>query len=363
MREDVSMKKNPFILGVIEGFYGIPWSWNDRLDYVDFLKEHQFGLYIYGPKEDFLLRENWRKPYTEQGLESLKRLSDAYHKKGLEFGIAFSPFQAYLDWGPESRRQLLDKIEELNQVDADLLCILFDDMKGDIPGLADLQVEICNYIAEESSAHRFIMCPTYYSYDPILEGLFGPMPENYLEDLGKQLDKRFDIFWTGPEVWAVPFEADHLIEVGEKLRRKPLFWDNYPVNDVKNWCYLFLEPFKNRLHQMEELTSGHLINPMNQALLSRIPLATLSDLYRFKEQYNPEESFKRAVRNQLPPKLAEQLILDHHDFHHKGMNQFSKEQKAEYIQYYSTWNNPYAREVTEWLMEKWENKYNLVPNQ
>src|SRR5690606_38231537 len=82
-----------------------------------------------------------------------------------------------------------------------------------------------------SSADRIILCPTYYSDDPVLERVFGERPHNYWQNLGEQLDSRTDIFWTGPRVCSEHFNVEHLHAVGQRLGRKPFLWDNYPVND------------------------------------------------------------------------------------------------------------------------------------
>ena len=45
------------IRGVIEGFYGTPWSDEQRLDMIDFLAAHRFNTFLYTPKDDPFLRE------------------------------------------------------------------------------------------------------------------------------------------------------------------------------------------------------------------------------------------------------------------------------------------------------------------
>ena len=48
-------------------------------------------------------------------------------------------------------------------------------MRGDIPNLANLQIDYMHQVAELSTAKRIIFCPTYYSFDPVLEKVFGAM--------------------------------------------------------------------------------------------------------------------------------------------------------------------------------------------
>ena len=60
-------------LGIIEGYYGQPWSWAMRQDQVRFLAGHGYGFYIYAPKADLLLRERWREDYPQETADQLRR--------------------------------------------------------------------------------------------------------------------------------------------------------------------------------------------------------------------------------------------------------------------------------------------------
>src|SRR5690606_14309512 len=112
-------------------------------------------------------------------------------------------------------------------------------------------------------------------------------------DLGASLDKAIDVFWTGPQVISHSYPRDHLLEVADKLQRKPFLWDNYPVNDARRLTpFLHLQAFTGRSKALRDLCSGHLANPMNQAWLSQLPLATLAALYR-EEAYDPMQAFRK----------------------------------------------------------------------
>ena len=50
-------------LGIIEGFFGRPWSWAERADAVRFLRPHGFSFYLYAPKADPYLRRRWQEPH------------------------------------------------------------------------------------------------------------------------------------------------------------------------------------------------------------------------------------------------------------------------------------------------------------
>ena len=57
------------VRGVIEGFYGKPFSHEERMDLLGFLGQHGFDCYVYAPKDDPRHREQWRDPYPEEDLD------------------------------------------------------------------------------------------------------------------------------------------------------------------------------------------------------------------------------------------------------------------------------------------------------
>ena len=38
--------------GVVEGFYGTPWTFDDRSDIIEFCRQSNLNAYIYAPKDD-----------------------------------------------------------------------------------------------------------------------------------------------------------------------------------------------------------------------------------------------------------------------------------------------------------------------
>ncbi|MDE6146307.1 MAG: beta-N-acetylglucosaminidase domain-containing protein, partial [Muribaculaceae bacterium] len=51
------------IRGVIEGFYGNPWSHEARISMFEFMGRHKMNEYTYGPKNDPYHRGSWATPY------------------------------------------------------------------------------------------------------------------------------------------------------------------------------------------------------------------------------------------------------------------------------------------------------------
>ncbi len=336
--------------GIIEGFFGREWSWKDRRHYASFLSQRGFDFYIYAPKGDRYLRQAWNQDWPEEIWRQLKELRQAYRDNNVAFGLGLSPFDVQQNYDQAAREALTKKAERLNQLEPDILCILFDDMKGDVADLARIQTDMAHLIAGISTASKKIVCPSYYSDDPVLERVFGKAPDNYLEELGANLDPALEIFWTGPLVCSVDYPREHLESVARRLGRKPFLWDNYPVNDGAKKCnHLHLKAFRS--HDGVDLVSGHAINPMNQAWLSKLSLLTFEASYR--EGYSPEAALVEALKQEgCPSELGSRLGKDVGDFHDRGLLEISASELAEL--YSSLPSHPYRDEVVEWLTGKYE---------
>ena len=342
-------------LGIIEGFFGRSWSWEDRKRYAQFLALNEYSFYIYAPKSDKNLRTNWQQDWPADVKKQLRDLRQTYRAANVQFGIGLSPHEIYLDNNNDQRELLNQRIKQINQLEPDILCILFDDMRGDIHGLAQIQIDIAHQAATISNAKKIIFCPTYYSFDPVLERVFGAMPENYWQTFAQQLDKSIDIFWTGEKVCSAHYSTEHLAQVSELIGRKPFLWDNYPVNDgaIKS-NLLQLRAFDQSHSQLADKVAGHAINPMNQPWLSQIPLASLPLAYRERENYSPVTAFTNICKNLCSDELATQLQRDIVQLQDIGLKKLTpQERHALQVTYQQFNQSPYAQEIIAWLNDEY----------
>ncbi len=271
----------PFLAGVVEGFYGRPWPQQARLRYARLLPSMGLNSYLYCPKADPYLRRAWQQHWPEAEWRELHALASGYRDAGLYFGLGLSPFALYQHYGAAERVALKAKVEQLRSLEAPLLALLFDDMPGDVPDLAERQAEIVADVGHWAPDLRLLMCPTYYSFDPVLERYFGAMPEAYWARLGALLPPAVEIFWTGNAVCSERICRADLKRIRAALGRGDLvLWDNYPVNDgAVRSKRLYLEPLPGREPALKPLLSGHFCNPMNQPQLSLPGLRGLAMLY------------------------------------------------------------------------------------
>ena len=339
-----------FTRGVIEGFYGQPWSWPARQEYAEFLGRHGFSFYIYAPKSDEMLRKRWAEDWTAEHFNLLEKLRAQCRTHGIAFGIGLTPYGTQSHYGDEERRALVRKVRQIDRLEPDVLAILFDDVPGITPDLANLQVAIAHDAVAVSRAHDFLFCPTYYSDDEVFDHTLGRRPDHYLEDLGERLDRAIQIFWTGPRICSDEYTESHLADVTSRLGRKPFLWDNYPVNDgPKMSKHLYIRAATGRSYQLEKTAAGLAANPMNQAALSMIPLATLAASFEQREAYDPARAFEKATRKLCGDELASALKEDLPTFHDAGLDTIGASEKHQLIRKYARFSNVFADEVIRWL--------------
>lgn len=337
-------------LGIIEGFFGRPYTWTERADMVRALAPHGYDFYLYAPKADAHLRRRWREPYPDVELEALGQFAGICREAGVRFGVGLSPYELFLDFDAAAKATLAAKLAQLDSLGIVDLGIFFDDMKGDLPDLAARQIEIVHWIAGRTTATQIITCPSYYADEPLLDRVFGQRPANYLEDLGAGLDPAIHLMWTGEEVCSREYSPGHLARVTDQMRRKPFLWDNYPVNDGPRMSqHLHLRAFTGRPASIAAHISGHAINTASQAVLSRIPALTLAESYARGDAYEYAAAFGRASMAVLGPDLADAVARNLLLLEDGGLGGMDDERKARLRTRFAAFDHPAAREIVAWL--------------
>ena len=341
-------------LGLIEGFFGRPWSWEDRHEAVRFLGPRGYRFYLYAPKADPFLRRRWQERFPADEGKALAGFAEACRAAGVRLGAGLSPFELHLHPGSDWQAPLAAKLDELDAAGIEDLALLFDDMRGDVADLAERQAGIVHFAAERTKASRILCCPSYYSDDPILDVAFGERPPFYLEQLGRLLDPAIHIMWTGEEVVAREYSPGHLAGIATLLGRKPFLWDNYPVNDGSRMAqHLHLRAFTGRAAAIGQHLAGHGINLASQPVLSRIPALTLIDSYALGDAYEYGAAFDRAVAEVLGEKLAARVRRDLLTLEDRGRDRLG-DRRAALRERYAAFDHPAAREIVAWLDGAWD---------
>src|SRR5690242_3003229 len=108
--------------GMIEGFYGPPWSWEARAEVMRFGRERGPQEYFYAPKDDPLHRARWRDLYPTEVLDALAGL---VAEETLRVGYAIGPGLS-MDFGSAADRESLHrKVDQVVATGIDLVCLAF----------------------------------------------------------------------------------------------------------------------------------------------------------------------------------------------------------------------------------------------
>lgn len=341
-------------LWVIEGFYGPPWPMAARLENYRLLGQWGYTGVIYAPKADRSLRSEWGRPFSADERAQLSLMAETAARSGLAFGVGLSPMTIWNDWSPDSRARLRAKLSDLHAAGCRALSLQFDDMRGAMPGLGALQAEIVAFVQDHWHGERMIVCPTYYSDDPILASVFGQPPPDYLRDFCHRLAPEIDVFWSGPKVASGAIDPGHIRDVTQRMGRPPFLWDNYPVNDgAQASRHLFLKPTAARDALGHGLLAGYAANPMLQPHLSQIPLRALADGVLHGSGLSDEEQFERAVHACVDPSAAPAIIRHAGDFATRGLGGMGPDETARRAEQFRQMRGPHAVEVADWLAGKY----------
>ncbi|MFD8686449.1 beta-N-acetylglucosaminidase domain-containing protein [Streptomyces sp. NPDC059651] len=291
--------------GVIEGFYGTPWSHEARLDQLDYYGEHKMNIYVYSPKDDAYLREKWRDPYPADRLAQIKDLTDRAVQRHVEFTYALSPGLSVCYSSDADAKALVDKFQTIWDIGVRTFAVPLDDISytnwncdadkakwgtgGGAAGAA--QAYLLNkvnqeFIATHPGAEPLQMVPTEY---------YNVAPSPYKAALSEQLDPDVLVEWTGVGVVA-PTMTVAQADAARKVFGHPILtWDNYPVNDYAT-NRLLLGPFNGREKGLPGRLAGITANPMIQPYASKLSLYTVADYAWNDGAYDPRTSWGRGLK-------------------------------------------------------------------
>lgn len=273
------------VRGVVEGFYGPPWTHQARRDVLDFVAARGMNAYVYAPKDDPFHRARWREPYPAAELDALVDLHRHCRSLDVRFGFALSP-GLDVDAGAQTDREaVMAKLLAFATEGVDWFVLAFDDVPMR-DGAGAAHADLCGWLRERVEG-RLSVVPTDY---------VGTARSAYLDDLAAGLPADVDLLWTGttvvpPTITAAEAEARRAATGEHPL----IVWDNYPVNDAFMADSLHLGPVVGRDPRLVSVCAGLLANPMPQARASMVALATAADFLSDPAAYDPERSWERAI--------------------------------------------------------------------
>ncbi len=129
-----------------------------------------------------------------------------------------------------------------------------------------------------------------------------------MKTLGEALDGDISIMWTVTEVCSERLSLEDSMLAEEAFQRKPLYWDNYPVNDASMVPELHVGPYEGRDPGIVEHSEGIVLNPMNQPIASKIALASAAEFLNNPTEYDVERAWVSAI-SEVAPGCSKEMEL------------------------------------------------------
>ncbi|ADI03280.1 hypothetical protein SBI_00159 [Streptomyces bingchenggensis BCW-1] len=305
----VSIVDHPLmpLRGVIEGFYGSPWTHAERMDQLAFYGDVKMNTYVYAPKDDPYHREKWREPYPADKLAQLGELVRQAADHHVRFTFALSPGTSLCYSDPADFTALQAKLGAMYDLGVRSFSVPLDDIsytrwncaadrtaygEPSQRTAAQAQADLLNRVQKEFLDAREGTSPLQ-----TVPTEYGDVTDTaYKRTLRERLDARVEVMWTGTDVVPPRITVADAARAAAVWGRKVFVWDNYPVNDYgQAEGRLLLAPYDAREPGLHQQLSGLVLNPMNQAAASKVALFGGADFAWNDTGYDPDRTWRAAA--------------------------------------------------------------------
>ena len=302
--------------GVVEGYYGAPWSFEARCSLFRFMGRNKMNLYIYAPKDDpYHHGKGCYKPYPPLKAAELRDLVSYARQNHVRFVWAIHPANT-VRWaqngGKEQLEGLCHKLRQLYDLGVRDFGVLVDDSSGEI-GKAERQVQLTNYILENfirkhpDVNQTLIMCPTGYNR--------SWTNEQFLTTLGSGLDKSIPVMWTGDTV-VHDITLSGQQWVNKHVQRPTFIWWNWPCNDFKRSRLSMGRTYGLDTHpDMKNQMSGFVANPMEHAEASKVGLFGVANYTWNIDDFESRSTWEAGITRLYPRhREAMRIFCEHNSY-------------------------------------------------
>ncbi|WP_434589563.1 beta-N-acetylglucosaminidase domain-containing protein [Streptomyces sp. A5-4] len=292
------------VRGMTEGFYGEPWTREQRLAQLDFMGRTKQNRYLYAPGDDPYRQARWRDPYPADRRADFRALAERARSSHVTLGWAVSPGQSMCMSSDSDVKALNRKFDAMWALGVRTFQLQFQDVSysewhcgqdsetfGSGPeAAAKAHARVANAVADHLAERHpgsepLSVMPTEFYQDGTTD---------YRRALAAQLDGGVQAAWTGIGVVPRTITGRELAGARSAFRHPLVTMDNYPVNDYAQ-DRIFLGPVTGREPAVATGSSVLLANAMEQAAASRIPLFTAADYAWNPRGYQPQESWQAAI--------------------------------------------------------------------
>jgi hyaluronoglucosaminidase len=285
--------------GVVEGFYGKPWTHEQRLRGLKNFGDFNMNTYFLAPKDVPWQRFNWRQPFESEFLNSTQELIEVGRLNAIDIVTCVSPGLSVKYSDENDVDAVITRYKQLFDLGARHFGLLWDDIAWELQHQEDLDNYLSTAAAHADFTNRvwakllaldpkvaLTVCPMHYS---------GRGNEPYLHEVGRALHSRINLMWTGRSIISEYLDISDAVIFERTTLRPPMYWDNFPVNDGGLQKNLYIGPVRGREVGLHKYSAGLLSNPMLQFEMSQIPLFTIGEYLWNSASYNPELSWEKAL--------------------------------------------------------------------
>jgi hyaluronoglucosaminidase len=287
------------VRGVVEGFYGKPWSHEQRIRGLKNFGDFNMNTYFLAPKDVPWQRFNWRQPFQSEFLNTTEELIKIGRLNAIEIVTCVSPGLSVQYSDENDVDAVITRYKQLFDLGARHFGLLWDDIAWELQHQEDIDTYLSTAAAHADFTNRvwsklvaldsevsLTVCPMHYS---------GRGNEPYLKEIGSQLHSRINLMWTGRSIISEYLDISDAVIFERTTLRSPMYWDNYPVNDGGLQKNLYIGPIRGREVGLHKYSAGLLSNPMLQFEMSQIPLFTIGEYLWDSSAYNPDQSWEKAL--------------------------------------------------------------------
>ncbi len=289
--------------GILEGFYGKPWPDEGRIDIINWMSDYKYNIFLYTPKDDHKLRFGWRLKLTEKELDEVEALNDLANENYVRYCWSLSPGVSVNFSSKKDIKKAYLKFKSVIGVGVKCFSLAFDDVgKALTPydrdafktyeeGQVYFTNKVLGKLMEDYPNVVFAFVPNDYSGELAMDS-------EYLRYIGKHLDPRLRIGWTGMEIAPDVITSEDAAFYAKFIGRKPFLGDNFPVLDNIDRVggRLALGPLRGRDPRLFRTTSGFAANAMPLPLSSKPALITVADFTWNPMNYDAERSWINAAK-------------------------------------------------------------------
>ena len=267
--------------GFIEGYYGNPWSTEDRANLMTWAGYYKLNSYFYAPKDDPKHNAKWRELYTEEELnDKIKPLADAGNASKCQFVFALHPFMyngINASNYDDSLEVLKKKFEQTVEYGVRQIAVLADD--AGVPGgnneagwdiYTRLMKDLTDWVSSEEMQEKYEGLKVVIPFCP--NDYMGNGNSAQLKYLGQNMPETVPLVVTGGKVWG---EVSPSFTQGFKdgVGRGPYMWINWPCTDNSK-KHLIMGGYSDFLQigVNPDNIQGIVLNPMQQSEPSKVAI-------------------------------------------------------------------------------------------